>query len=281
MTDRIVKDIEEAEGVGEETKRTLKSRLRKLEAQPEFPKDVIKAVEKASDVKSGRLALFHSVLSLVRKSDTFAKMVGENQRQKVLREAELLKDEETERRAKGEKRENDLEWKDVLKCEEKVPKNTEDYLVYLLYTSIPPVRADFTPCLIVQNESDADDPDFNYYVRKGRFVLLNVYKTASKYGQQRLDVPKKLADAIPTNQEWLFQVGDDPITPNALAKKVSRVFKRYCGVNVTINTLRRAYAAHTMTLSKEEQIEAAMKLGHSLSVHREYARRGKPKSKDE
>lgn len=31
---------------------------------------------------------------------------------------------------------------------------------------------------------------------------------------------------------------------------------------------------NTMTLSKEEQIEAALALGHSLSVHREYARRG-------
>jgi len=33
----------------------------------------------------------------------------------------------------------------------------------------------------------------------------------------------------------------------------------------------------TMGLSKEEQIDAALAQGHSLSVHKEYSRRGKGK----
>lgn len=35
-------------------------------------------------------------------------------------------------------------------------------------------------------------------------------------------MPKKLAEVVPTDQEWMFQKGDDLITPSALSKKVSR-----------------------------------------------------------
>jgi len=137
------------------------------------------------------------------------------------------------------------------------------------------VRADYTPMEIVDDAKDANDEKMNYYVRgKKPYILLNAYKTAAKYGQQRLDVSKELADAIPRDQKYLFEFQNEPMSPNTLSKKVVRAFKKYCDIHVTINTLRRSYAKMTMGLSKDEQIDAALAQGHSLSVHKEYSRRG-------
>jgi integrase len=225
--------------------------------------------------KSSQLAYLQSVMSLSRISDTFKKAVGQKQLRDVLKESELLKEKENERREKGEKRDDDIDWDDVKKCKDKFPVGTEARLIYLLYTTLPPVRADYTPMEIVDDAKDANDEDMNYYVRaKKPYMLLNVYKTASKYGQQRLDVPKELADAIPKNQKYMFEFDGEPMQPNTLSKKVARAFKKYCDLHVTINTLRRSYAKMTMGLSKEEQIDAALAQGHSLSVHKEYSRRG-------
>lgn len=271
----IFDQIDSSEDVGEETKKTLKSRLRTLAKAKGFPKQLKRAINATTDQNAMRLNYAHAVLSVYRKSSEFERLIGDKQRKEMLLYAEALKDDERSRRNKGEKRETDIEWKDLLACEDKFPKTGEARLVFLLYTQLPPVRADYTPMLIVDSKEDADDEDLNYYVREKKpYILLNQYKTSGKYGQQRFDVPKKLADAVPTDQEWMFQTGDDPITASALSKKVSRYFAKYCGKKLTINTLRRSYAAYTMTLSKEEQIEAALALGHSLSVHREYARRG-------
>jgi len=274
--DEIKKDIRDASNLADATKKTLESRVNRLFTTQPFPKSIIKKViPSISANKSSQLAYLQSIMSLSRLSESFKKMVGQKQLRDVLKESEKLKEEENERREKGEKREDDIDWNDVQKCKDKFPVGTEARLIYLLYTTLPPVRADYTPMEIVDDPKDANDENMNYYVRtKKPYMLLNVYKTAAKYGQQRLDVGKELADAIPRDQKFMFEFDGEPMQPNTLSKKVARVFKRYCDLHVTINTLRRSYAKMTMGLSKDEQIDAALAQGHSLSVHKEYSRRG-------
>ena len=267
------------------TKKTLVSRLARLMATDPFPKSIVKKVIPSITAnQSSQLAYLQSVMSLSRISSDFKTMVTQKQLRDILKESEKLKEKETERREKGEKRENDIDWEDVKKCKNKFPVGSEERLIYLLYTELPPLRADFTPMQIVKSVDDALDENMNYYVREKKpFMLINSYKTASKYGQQRLDVTKELADAIPKNQTYLFEFNGEAMAANTLSKKVVRAFEKYCDLHISINTLRRSYAKMTMGLTKDEQIDAALAQGHSLSVHKEYSRRGKEKTdaKDE
>jgi hypothetical protein len=277
MADKVKDDIRAAGNLADATKKTLESRVNRLFSTDPFPKQILKKViPSITGNQSSQLAYMQSVMSLSRISESFKKAVGAKQLRDILKESELLKEKENERREKGEKREDDIDWDDVKKCKDKFPVGSEARLIYLLYTTLPPVRADYTPMEIVDSAKDANDDQMNYYVRaKKPYILLNVYKTASKYGQQRLDVSKELADAIPRDQKFMFEFDGEPMQPNTLSKKVVRAFKKYCDLHVTINTLRRSYAKMTMGLSKEEQIDAAIAQGHSLSVHKEYSRRGK------
>ncbi len=274
--DKVKQDVRDTDNLAEATKKTLESRVNRLFATEPFPKSIVKKViPSISANKSSQLAYLQSVMSLSRISESFKKMVGQKQLRDILKASELLKEKENERREKGEKREDDIDWDDVKKCKDKFPVGTEARLIYLLYTTLPPVRADYTPMEIVDNAKDANDEKMNYYVRTSKpYMLLNVYKTSHKYGQQRLDVSKELAEAVPKDQKFMFEFDGEPMAANTLSKKVARVFKRYCDLHVTINTLRRSYAKMTMGLSKDEQIDAALAQGHSLSVHKEYSRRG-------
>ncbi len=271
----IKKDIENS-SLADYTKRTLKSRVNRLFETEPFPKNIIKKViPNITANKSSQLAYLQSVLSLSRISEDFKQMVTQKQVRDIMKASESLKEEVNEKRSNGELRDNDISWKEVKACKEKFPKGTEARLIYLLYTELPPLRADFTPMQIVSSADQTTDENMNYFVNTSKpYMLIRVYKTSGKYGEQRLDVTKELADAIPKNQTFLFEFDGQPMQPNTLTKKVIRSFKKYCNLHITINTLRRAYASHTMTLSKDEQIEAALDMGHSLSVHREYSRRG-------
>ena len=276
MAAQVKTDIREADNLADATKRTLVSRVNRLYSSEPFPKSILSKVIPSITAKdSSKLAYMQSIMSLSRISESFKKEVGAKQLRDILKASELLKEKEGERRSNGEKREDDIDWDDVKKCKDKFPLGTEARLIYLLYTTLPPVRADYTPMEIVDDAKDANDEKMNYYVRgKKPYILLNAYKTSAKYGQQRLDVSKELADAIPRDQKYLFEFQNEPMSPNTLSKKVVRAFKKYCDIHVTINTLRRSYAKMTMGLSKDEQIDAALAQGHSLSVHKEYSRRG-------
>jgi hypothetical protein len=276
MAAQVKTDIREAANLADATKRTLDSRVNRLYSSEPFPKSILSKVIPSITAKdSSKLAYMQSIMSLSRISESFKKEVGAKQLRDILKASELLKEKEGERRSTGEKRDDDIDWDDVKKCKDKFPLGTEARLIYLLYTTLPPVRADYTPMQIVDDAKDANDEKMNYYVRgKTPYILLNAYKTSSKYGQQRLDVSKELADAIPRDQTYLFEFQNEPMSPNTLSKKVVRAFKKYCDIHVTINTLRRSYAKMTMGLSKDEQIDAALAQGHSLSVHKEYSRRG-------
>lgn len=279
--DDVKSDIEKS-GLAATSKKTLYSRVNRLYETKPFPKSLVKKVVPGITAnESSQLSYYQSILSISRISGTFKDAIGQKQVREVLKEAEKLKESEGERRSKGEQRENDISWEDLKKCKESFPKGTEARLIYLLYTELPPLRADFTPMEIISSKEQATEDDMNYYVKgKKPYMLIRAYKTASKYGEQRLDVTKELADAIPKNQQYLFEFDGKPMEANTLSKKVIRAFKKYCDAHITINTLRRSYAKHTMSLSKDEQIEAALEMGHSLSVHQEYSRRGEKKDSE-
>ena len=276
--DAVRRDVSAASHLAAATRKTLLCRLQRLTLEPSFPRGLSsKVIPAITSHAATRLALMNATLSITRLSEPFRRAVGSEQIRSLFKESEVLREIENERRARGELRATDIEWEKVLELKSRFPLGSEARLLFLLYTVFPPLRADFSPMKIVDDEEQADgDRSFNYLVRSTPLiVILNEYKTAGKYGQQRLQVDcAELAALIPNDQEWLFESGGRPVLATTLSKKVVRAFAKHTGMHVTINTLRRSFARHSMSLSQDEMVDAALTQGHSLSVHREYSRRG-------
>ena len=63
-----------------------------------------------------------------------------------------------------------------------------------------------------------------------------------------------------------------PLKEKSIDEKVNRALEKVSGRKMTINTLRRSYAAHMRdTMDEDERIAAAHKMGHSSSQNKLYA----------
>ena len=181
-------------------------------------------------------------------------------------------DVKRERRA----REGDVSWEELLECGEHIDDEQEK-LIFSLYTLLPPQRADYGAVEIVPTRARAKDAETNYYIRREGELIINKYKSESRYGPKTVKVPpalKKMLNELPKEQRYVLQNHDGkPLTPNTLSQKVKRMFARACRMHVTINTLRRAWAAKSMrgSPSDEAVAEAAAALDHSIQTHRSYA----------
>jgi hypothetical protein len=127
----------------------------------------------------------------------------------------------------------------------------QDYIIACLYTSIPPRRLlDYTEFKIRDIDADKDN-----YMSGDKFVF-NQYKTAKKYNQQTVPIPKSLRMLI---QKWtklhdheylLFdtKTGNKLSSPT-LNKKLNDVF------GVSVNLLRSIYISDKIDMPKMKEIE--------------------------
>ena len=117
-----------------------------------------------------------------------------------------------------------------------------------LYTEIPPVRLDFTPMKVVSRKPATLEDGLNYYVRsKAPYFIFHAYKTAARYGDKVVKVPKKLKAAIdayvPETNTYLLQDEEGkPWQEARLSQNVTRIFKQFHDLNTGVAMLRHAYA---------------------------------------
>ena len=259
------------------TKNTLKSRIKSLYTVPLFPKDALSAIDKVNRSKndSTKLSLLNAVLSVSKVSPSFKKALGPKQSMDILVEADELKDKESKRRSENAERETDVSWS-YLKSLAPQFKKMDDESQLLFHLFIEPgsgfvPRVDFANMMIVDDIDETEDEEHNYYVRDTNQFIMNEYKTSKKYGTVVVDAPEALAKFIPDDQVWMFPgLDDDPLTANALSKKISRSFKRASGKPITLITIRRAFAAHIKDLPEKERRRLAIQMGHSLSTNKQY-----------
>ena len=259
------------------TKNTLKSRIKSLYTVPLFPKDALSAIDKVNRSKndSTKLSLLNTVLSVSKVSPSFKKALGPKQSMDILVEADELKDKESKRRSENAERETDVSWS-YLKSLAPQFKKMDDESQLLFHLFIEPgsgfvPRVDFANMMIVDDIDETEDEEHNYYVRDTNQFIMHEYKTAKKYGTVVVDAPEALAKFIPDDQVWMFPgLDDDPLTANALSKKIARSFKRASGKPITLITIRRAFAAHIKDLPEKERRRLAIQMGHSLSTNKQY-----------
>jgi len=270
----VLADIDSANHLSLVTRQMRKSQIRVLFRTKPFPKKIVTKVLPQLSVKdSTMLNYLGAILGVMRVSPAFRNIVGEHQRKTLLQEFVILKEKETQRVQAAGARETDIKWEDLLACEEKFPEGSEALLIHKLYTHLPTVRSDFTPVKIVDTLAETADTNMNYFVMDDPdtppVFILNVYKTSNRYGQQIFPLPQSILDMVPKNQTFLFEAAPGfPIFANTLSKKVTRAYKRYCGIHVNINIIRRSYAEHT-----RGDAVSAINQGHSLGTHAKYAAR--------
>ena len=272
-TDLIHEDIERS-GLADATKRHYHSKLRAFERSAAFPKDIMQSVGQVnkSGKASSETAYLTFLLGVSRISGEMKKALG-TQARELMKRVDVLTTQSSDERRERKTREGDVAWEDLLECGKHF--TDEDTLIHALYTQVPPQRADYAEMEIVPSRSQVKDESRNYYLKKEGAFLFQSYKSANRYGPKTVRVPptlKKMLNAL--DQKYVLQAFDGaPYQPNTLSQKVIRMFKRACGMHVTINTLRRSWAAMSMrgNPTDEQVAEYASQLDHSTATHRGYA----------
>ena len=271
--ERVRQDIERS-GLAEATKRHYYSKLRQFE-KTSFPTDALRAVEQVnrSGKASSELAYLTFLLGTARISGEMKRALG-RQARKLMQRADVLATQSGDERRERRPRATDIKWEDILACGEDI--EPQDRLLFSLYTLIPPQRADYAEMRIVDTPGEAEDEEANYYVRKTGEFVFRAYKSAQKYGEKVVKAPpklRKLIGELPPEQQYVLERDKKPLSTNGLSQRVTRMFKRSCGLHVTINTLRRSWAEHSMrgNPSDERVAELAAALDHSSETHRAYA----------
>ena len=127
----------------------------------------------------------------------------------------------------------------------------QDYIIACLYTMIPPRRLlDYTEFKIRDIDTKKDN-----YMSGDKFVF-NVYKTAKKYNQQEVEIPKSLRMLI---QKWtklhdheylLFDAKNgNKLSSPLLNKKLNDIF------GVSVNLLRSIYISDKIDMPRMKEIE--------------------------
>jgi len=268
-----------ASGQSECSKRTHISRLKRLSQAPGWPNAIVSTCV-PSVSRNGKhahtLALYRTILSVCSFSETLRDLIDEQRREIAMETDKLAQIYDKERLEEG-KRDSDVSWEWVQSVENRFPMCSQGRLLYLLYCKLPSgvQRADFSPMKVVSDRSECTDDRMNYLIKNDCSCIFNEYKTSRRYGQKVVQIPRDVLDELGPG-EWVFDNGfGDPVDPNTLSKLVSRNFKRYTGVHVTINTLRRSWADYTMrnATSEDEERKAALDSDHCHQMHRFYAGR--------
>ncbi len=177
------------------------------------------------------------------------------------------------------KRENDIDWEDLLKCEESVLNkenkySKEDILLYKLYISpginlLP--RNDFANMKIVDTLTNITSKDCNYYIKDAKKMVFYEYKTSNKYGEIMRDVPDNIIEYINFKNDYLFEWRNERINDNTMSKRITKLFTKIASRPVNIQTIRRSYSSRITKSDKVVDIvEDATNMLHSTTEHLNY-----------
>ena len=172
-----------------------------------------------------------------------------------------------------------------LKSQKKLSgKEKELLMVYVIYSLLIrlPIRNDMAGMeLITKTQynklSEEQKKNTNYLVKEkaSMFLVLNEYKTAKKYGEKKIDVPKDLEKIFRmylklTKKEagevlFVSSTGK-PISRNAMSQLLLKTSKKYIGKGVSTTLMRKAVVSDKFGDMKKEQAELADIMGHSVGV---------------
>jgi hypothetical protein len=170
-----------------------------------------------------------------------------------------------------------ISWSRVLEVRDSLELGSTKILLGI-YTYIPPVRADYHACKLVDSSYNSTG-DENYIIMDGdkwKLVLQN-YKTKNSYGKQVLDVPDELYKLMKeylkdTPRKYLFtNEHDEPFTRKTFSTWAKRRLEVAFKAPMTLTSIRHVFVCGLdFNVSVRELNEIGRGMGHSVSTQREY-----------
>jgi integrase len=188
-----------------------------------------------------------------------------------------------------EEAEKFVEWPLVLKTVEDIGAAVSDlasyqeYLIVSLYTELPPLRLDYAEMKVLPAEPNTLEGNYLIFggATKKPYILLTQYKTARRYGEQRIALPKKLVAIV---KEWRKMQDTEyllvsPASNNAmpaweLGQTITRVFEKHLGKSVGVSVLRHSYITWMRRddLAPKKSNQLAKDMLHSVGMSQLYRR---------
>lgn len=185
--------------------------------------------------------------------------------------------------------EKTLTWAEVLAVKEKIqPKEDttswteiQDWVIYSLYTLLPPLRADYSPMKVFDRKPKEDKGNYMILRKTKPVIVLNDYKTSSTFGRVEVPIGAELMETLKVwrgfnPSDWLLLKDDGlPMTPDGLSQRVIRIFERHTGKSTGISMLRHAYITMKRSgkeLSLLEKEALAHQMLHSTLTNELYRR---------
>ena len=151
-------------------------------------------------------------------------------------------------------------------------------LLYSLYVFTPPRRNEYQNIFIVNYKSRLDK-DKNYILLNKKYpehFVFNNYKTADKYGSQKIDIPPELAKIIYNYiKENKLKSGDKLISlsVNNYIQNIKKAFKIVYGIDgITTRWLRISYATYidNVKMSNNDKNKIVENMAHSTQQSSKY-----------
>ena len=152
------------------------------------------------------------------------------------------------------------------------------YIIYQIHIRLP-MRNDLSGMEAINKRtynklSEEDKKAKNYLViEKGKmFMVLNKFKTQSKYEELRFDVPKDLERLLRSylkinGMGVLFKSSTGKaLTRNQLSQLLIKFSKKYIGKSISTTMLRKIVLSHKFGDLKKEQEEMSKITGHSVGT---------------
>ena len=166
-----------------------------------------------------------------------------------------------------------------LKTKTKLTQNDITLLrAYTLYSMLVriPTRNDFSDLLYISQTQykklkDEEKAENNYLVneRNNMKIILNVYKTAKKYGENVIVIPADLKKILNSYIKIMdFKINDNlfPLSRNALTQLLTKTSERYLGKKISTTAIRKSYLSSKYSGLKKEMEADALLMGNSVGV---------------
>jgi len=245
---------------------------------------------KGIDNVNTKNSYFIAVVGAAKHSKTFKDFLGDQLepiKEEHLKLITELKGTSGSQTKTDREKENWIEWTVIKKKATQVlAKNeySQDDMLLLMYSLIPPSRLDFHSLLITRGMFVPEEASQNYIRITGASTIrlvLKEYKTSKTYDTLEIKLPKRLAVSINSflksepNREYLFQIPGS-VKPYANAdtfgKYLRNYFKKEFGKNASVDILRHSYLTWfrkgDKSLARKEAV--AKNMGHSVELQEQY-----------
>jgi hypothetical protein len=310
----LTRDLVEKKGVAETSATLYVRNLYTLNNKTPFKtlsflrdkEEIMKKIgEYAESTQKTFLASIVSVLSLVADKPTY-KSVYRHYHEAMMGKAKDGREKDTAEKTDKQK-ENWISWKEVIDLANGLRKSILDsystkkhltegewdsllhYVVLSLYTFVQPRRnQDYLDMVVVKKWKEEMPTDKNYLDIAGQQFVFNKYKTAKKYGTQRVAIPdtedaplfstllvylkhhplyKSVKGKTPV--PFLINAKSEPLTA---VNAITRILNKVLGKKVGSSMLRHIFLSDKYDIS--EMAEDARVMGHSIDEQKRYMKEG-------